>query len=743
MKITETYTKLKTRLSKVFDTTKDYDGKPPKESEKLKVAQYVSSLWDDGCKSFKNSFKATKDAKINFTSPEDFYSACAKLEAGRHYEVFPSRTAADGTIDNSWKQELVDNEIQKQIRAKKNHITANWHDIVISPNELHLNEIFDQERKITGWSGNVREWVSYAQNFGDVYVRSVLDKNENPNGVATEILCEPGSVFRTPETKSIKKIDGCWYVIHGQRVNDNWVRENYPDFDTTISDTGDVPKFLQIDKDYTQTQYANTKMFNKLEAFCDDSTIEEIPFDKAEFDQRIAQIMTDVKANVDRYTQGLEPVEVQVAPTETDNHKKFIKEYLTWLEEKTNFYEQTATEAFNNGGNLLPEDTVAIDMVAKAVEEQINMHESMKNPNPKIPDGKRMKYPNGRYIVTLNGVLAEDIPSLYNHDWRKIFHYLPNEKVPLRMDGRGDVEILWQDNKVLDTMLSRFADDGILATYRKPWLKATEKDKIEDEGYSTNPLKPGYYQDAPPFFATSQSNPEYLKGYDIYKNGIKESLAVNNVTRGESSFSGESGAHAEALINQNTIMVTGELNQNLNDFIEEIVETRIEFWKQFYVEPRAYVIDGQEKELVLAEYLRQMPVEDKDGNVTYKEIKSFQVAVRPDSNFPNRTESEINILTQLSTKTNEEGMPLVPSEMILDYIAKMFPSLGRNGKYRKDSQLLALGRQKLAEQEQEQKQQEESAQAQGKPLEDIKRKVQNKLTTQAANTITGQGESNG
>ncbi len=740
MKITETYNNLKTRLKSVFTDTDDFSGKPPKAGDP-KVANYVSLLWTDGQKAFENAFSSSKDVKnFGFTSPEDFYNACLKLEGGRHYEVYPSRTATDGTIDNSWKQELVDNEIQKQIRAKKSHITANWHDIVISPNELHLNEVFDQERKITDWSEHVREWVAYAQTFGDVYVRSILNKTENPFGIADEIICAPGSVFRTPKAKSIKKIDGCWYVVHGHEVNDNWVSENYPKFEMTASDIGQKPRFWQIDKEYKDTNYSTTKILNMVEVFCDDSSLEEIPFDQSDFDQRIGQIMADVKNNVDPYINGQPLAEISVAPKETDNHKKFIKAYLNWLEEKTGFYEKAATEAFNNGGQFLPEDRVVMDLVADAIEEQVNMHEGMKNPDPKIPDGKRKKYPFGRYIVTFDGRIAEDVPSYYEFDWRKLFHYLPNEKVPLRIDGRGDVEILWQDNKVIDTMLSRFADDALLATYRKPWLKVTEKDKIDEDGYSTNPLKPGYYQDQPPVFPTSQPNQGYLEGYRIYKTGVKEPLAINNVTRGESSFSGESGAHAEALINQNTVMVTGELNQNLNDFIERVVETRIELWKQFYTEPRAFVIDGQQVELVLAEYLRQMPVTDKDGNVTYKEIKSFQVSVRPDSNFPNRTEAEVNTLISLSKVMNEDGVPIVPSNMILDYLSARFPSLKVDGKYRKELQLIAIGKQALQQQQIAEQQAQIEAEKANKPLEDTKRKVQNFLTTQAANKITGQGQ---
>jgi len=733
MAISDTYNKLKTRVKKLF-SLEDYEDKIPKAGDD-KVANYISDLWEDGKKFFENAFAATKDTtRFGFTSPEDFYDACIKLESGRHYEVYPSRTTSglDGT-DNTWKQELIDNEIQKQIRAKKNHITAGWHDIVISPNIVGINEIFDQERKATSWSENVREWVSYAQNFGDVTVRSILDKTNDPRGVATEITCEPGSVFRTPESKSFAKKDGCWYAVHGQKVNDTWVRKNYPKFDMGKGEkSGMIPKFLQIDKNYKDSTYTHTKMLNKLEAFIDDESLEEIPFDKNEFDQRIGQIMSDVQ-------EGKKPEEIQVVAKPEDNHKKYVEAYLEWLKEKTDLYEKIATEAFNNSGNLLPEDTQLIHSVMGAIEQQVNEHEGFRSQETDLPDGKRKKYPFGRYVVTLNGILAEDNPNPYENEWRKMFHVLMNEKVPGRRDGRGDIEILWKDNQILDTMLSRFADDALLATHKKPWLHVTEKATIDKDGYSTNPLKIGYYSKSAPTFPTGQANTQYLECYKIVKNGTKESLSINQVTRGESSFSGESGSHAEALLNQNVVQVAGELNQNLNDFIEDVVECRIEFWKKFYTEPRIYIIDGQQVELVLAEHLRQTPVEE-NGQIAYKDVGAIEVAVRPDSNFPNKDDAEINILAKLSSIPNEDGVPIIPPRMILDYIAKKFPSLSSNGKYRQDSKIMALGKQAMAQQQAEAEKQAEIQKKQGEPLDAVKRKVQNRITTAAAQQITGQDQ---
>lgn len=751
MKFSETYSKIKSKFKKVFDATDDFTDSPPKEGDDG-VARYVNSLWEDGLKAYKNSFSSTKEGeRFGYTDPEEFFRACSKLESGDHFNVYPHRTTAgiDGA-DNSWKQELIDNEIQKQIRAKRQHITANWHDVVISPNIVGINEIFDQERKATGWSKKVREWVAYAQIYGGVIVRSILDKSENPIGVATEITCKPCSVLRTPESTSFKKIDGCTYVVHGQRVNDAWVRKNYPDFDIKSSDSSSTPLFMQIDADYKDASYANTKMFNKLEAFLDDESLEEIPFEKEEFEKRISGLMSYANETVElemkelslqlqgELSQEIQKPENTIVPQKEDNHKRYIKEYLDWLKEKTDFYQKIADETFNNGGNLLPEETRLMNAVVQVVYEQINMHEALRSEPTDIPDGKRKKYPFGRQIITLNGMLAEDTPNKYNNNWRKMFHELKNEDVPCRMDGRGDVEILWQDNKILDTMLSRFADDALLATHKKPWMRVSEKANLETNPYSTNPLAVGFYSDQPPTFPSGSTNNQYLDCYQMVKGGSKELLSINQVTRGESSFKGESGTHAEALLNQNAIMVTGELNQNLNDFLEDIIECRIEFWKQFYTEERPYLIDGKQVMLVLADKLRQIEVEE-NGQTVYKEIGAIEISIRPDSNFPNRDEAEINELIKLSGLKDESGMPLVPSGMLLDRIAKKYPSLGVNGKYRKESELMLLGKQALEQQQMMAQQQQMQAQQEGRGIEAVKRKVQNKLTSQAAQQIIERG----
>jgi hypothetical protein len=146
--------------------------------------------------------------------------------------------------------------------------------------------------------------------------------------------------------------------------------------------------------------------------------------------------------------------------------------------------------------------------------------------------------------------------------------------------------------------------------------------------------------------------------------------------------------------------------------------------------------------LILAEHLRQMPVEDKDGNVVYKEIGRIEVAVSPDSNFPNKDSATVNALAKLSSMVDETGAPIIPSTMLVDAVSKMYPGLAVGGKYRRDLELIKIGKQALMQQQQAQEQNAIAQEKQTKPIEDVQRKITNALTSAAAEKILNKKEGN-
>jgi len=675
----------------------------PEKGDEL-VGVYIGSLWEDGKNYYENAFADSKSIRLLQRNPQEFIKACKELENGNDWEVWGHRNANDG------EQELTDGLIGDQIRTRNSFLNGNWHDVIIAPNIKGINEIFDQERKATDWGKNMRKATKSMQMFGGVWLESCLDRTENPEGLARENVLRPLSFYLTPEARSIDKRDGNWYAVHSEQVNGQYVKETYPRINLQVlASTAQTarPSFIGSQ---TLKNYTHTRMYNKIRCYFDDPTLEEIPFSQEEFDIRIADII-----------QGAD-----VQPTKDDNHKKYITSYIDFLEEREKFYNGLIEQKQDTSV-----DTENLAMLFDVIEEQIALHQQAQEDAQKnvpeeerIPAGKRKKYPFGRYVVTINDEVAEDKPNPYQFEWRRLFHYIANEEVPERVDGRGDVEILMPTAKISDTMLSRFADMGLQAT-PKPWFHETERKNFIKDGYNNNPLKPGFYTDRAPVYPSPNNTAanSFLQAYQINQGSSVRKLGVNDITYGDAPSSVTSGDQADTLLDQNSVVIKGEANQNISDAVEDMVETRLMIWKTFYTNPRPYFIGGKIEMITLSEHLMMVET-GTDGQATYKEIPAIQVTVRPDSNFPYRWESQMATLTKFADMTYPDETPLIPKQIFLDMLAEKFPVL-KNQEYQLQSQAMQIGMQVM---------QQQQAQAQEKQdvLAHAEAQAQKKLSTNLA-----------
>jgi hypothetical protein len=700
-------------------------GKIPKKNSD-EVADYVRSIYDDGLKYYEFAFAQSKPVRWIKTSPKEFLRDCARLENSDDYMVFGWRDKAAG------QTEWVDGELQDQIRARNAFLNANWHDVTIQPNLKGINEIFDRERKLTNWGANVRMWTRYMQVFGDVWVRSYLDKSKDPYGRATEKILRPLSFVWTPECLTINKEDGCWYAVHAERVSGQWIKDNYPDLvlDSTASDMKKSPALIGIQDDTTQT-YSKTHYYDKYEAFLDDPAFEEIPFDQNEFDERIADVV-DFAPDA----QGQLNPKKEVFPNkEEDNHKKWIAAYQDWLEERAKFYQKQ-----EDAGNLTEQGAAYINRISQAVEEQIQLHEDAQAQTnapeeEKLPKGKRVKYPFGRHIVKIGNTIATDEPNPYDFEWRILFHNIANEKIPERIDGRSDVEILRNTEEHLSGMMSHQADDELRHGHRQAWMPASEKAEYEKNNANNDPDQPRWYQTTPPQFPNGQGTNQAAEIYRTLKENAPNKLGVSAISHGEAPTKNASGDMVERLIEQNTVTITGEANQNLNDAIEDIVETRMMIWKKFYTNTRYYMIEGKTVGLVLSDYLSYEETKDAQGQSVKKEIPALIVTVRPNSNFPNKWESDLNLFIQLLGKVDQTtGMPLIPFTMVQDLLGERYVGLAEGGRYRQDSQALGVGRQVIAQQQQAA---QEKQKQQGMLIDAVHKKQVNQMAEAATQPSNG------
>ena len=582
-----------------------------------------------------------------------------------HWDVWGHRNQLSGT---EWQAELVDNETSNQIRVRKSYMTANFHDVTISPNIAYINNIFEQERKATDWGKNIIMGLHKSLVEGTVIYKSILDKTEDPDGRASEIVCDNASCFPSPYATSLKKNEGCWYFIYATMQTRQHVKEAYPDLDMDKVDAATSQRIQEVSLTVGEeefTQLAHTKLVDVLECWMDDDTLENIPY-------------KDVEASKEH-----EAVEEGVTPPVYDdqNHKEHIKSHMGYL----NSLSDGITEESGEDEQRLAQ--------AKAALMMSHIEQHMKTENYLgMPKGKKKKYPFGRKMVVCGGVLAEDEENKFGVDWRKLFHRSVAEEIPESFWGRGMVEILWNTQKTLDTMVSRISDTAITTSMPMPWLSIDDKSHVEKHNTTNDPTKIHYYMKQPPVFPSGSAPKENYSLYEFFKSDAQKQQGVNDVTYGGQLKGEPSGKTINMLLRQNTVLVTGEANTNLADTIEEIVETRLQIWKQFYTEPRWYFINGEMQAITLSEELKyQKKKNPQTGEMEKKPIPMFQITVKPNSNFPNQWEIDFGFMLQLAQTPMPDGTPLVDREALVDMLAAKYPQFGRNGIYYQMAQATGIG----------------------------------------------------
>jgi len=443
MFITDTYQKLRDLMSDLFGLAEKAATPIPDPKKPDEVADFVRNLFDEGLDFERDHFQDTKDLRpqaqatgIAVNTPDTFRKACDLLEASNDHQVWGQR---NNTPKTAWKQERVDGLIDRQMRTRRRYIAGNYHDISILPNIQHIGEILDQERDAIGWGSFIKKCVATAQKYGTATARVLLDTGEDIDHV-TPIICEAGSVSRTPHSTSYLMRDGCWYAVHGTMLNDKQVETQYTGIDMT-----ELKSATNLYEKYThkieKREYNHTKLYPKLECFFDDPGIEESPLTPDE--------QAELESENEILMQG-KPVEARA----DQNHKKHIALKTDGL--------QKVVGKMPDEGELQAEDDEFSQRVAQAYSDNIQAHLAFISDEDLSSQGLRRKYPFGRYVCTVGGKVVQDGPNPYRVAWRKLFRDVKNEEVVGRIDGKGDPEILWNDAKTADISLSRI-DDLILS----------------------------------------------------------------------------------------------------------------------------------------------------------------------------------------------------------------------------------------------------------------------------------------
>jgi hypothetical protein len=620
------------------------------------VGDFVEALAKESDRFISKHFIETAKLRMNQGNVDKFYENCLNLESGNHWEVWGRRNTSAG---DEWKQERIDNEIGNQIRVRNVHLTSNWHDILVSPNIQHISEIINQEREKNDWGNFIQKITKSAQVFGEGNGMIYIDYETNPQGVVRPVFVEPRQLKRTPYSSSFRLSDGCWYVIHASMVNDKYVNKEFPNVDLSDLKSAGRDFISSVTRKLNEydKSYDHTRIYPRYICFLDCPELEKIEYPEEEQ----GKIVEENKSILD----GL-----PVKANENDDHVSHLRSHI---------------EAMDNAVSLEPETDEELAMqltISEAIMEHIQEHIDLATED-EVPVGYKKKYPYGRMIVTIGGKVVKDIPNPYQIDWRKLFVTLKNEDVLGRIDGRGDVENLWNDNKTIDTMLSRVDDMSLSVSFPKKYRHISDKKIVLTDGESNDPLRTEYYTQTPPVFRQGIVPNEPFSIYRIINEKIQNRLGVTEIAYGKAPTADSSAKLVDTLASFSQVLIAGELNQNLNQMVKDVIETFLELYKKFYTEPRQYFINGKLQKINVSEILTKQEIVNENGQVEVQEIEKFEVYVKPYSNFANRWESDLVFFFSLMDKRRPDGSPLIPIDAVYDLLSERYPAFGKNGEYRK------------------------------------------------------------
>ncbi len=631
----------------------------PSGKDKEEIVKYVRALYDDSLRWRKLSFKKRfKD----YTDPVEFWRQCRKLRNNLHWDVWGHR--------GEDLHEVIEPIIADQLRVRKTYLTSNYHDVVVNPNVKNIDQIIRQERDDTDWGEFIDKAVDTCLTDGTVIAKEILDKSKDEFGISRSVVCRTESILPAPESTSLSPLDGCWYLIDATAQNLHQIVQEFKDLDVSKLKAMTKADQDRYKFDADRAVYDKTQFVEVLTAYIDDNRLEPIPFDEEEFQNRIAMIH-----------QGIEP-----PVTQKDNHKEFITRYLNWLE----------TDVVSQMDNASPEDEEFINNVVELTMMIVNEHSEYHQKNP---TAKRKKYPNGRRIVIVGDQVAEDGDNPIGVPWRDTYFVLPMERVPDSVWGRGIPEIMWEENYHTDLMESRIADMSVTASMPEKWMNITDKEVLAQNGveYNNNPREIKYYSTSPPTFTQGRSVQEFVQILNLKLESLQKKIGVNETSLGGSPSAHASGDLVELLLRQSMTLISGDVNKNLNEFVNKIMETKLAVYKNFYTVPKYYMINGIPTALRVSDLLTKMRVIDESGKEVEKDIPIIQIRVRPNSNFPNQWENDIAFAIQTANTMTADGSPLAPKEWVMSIFAQRYPEFAPGGKYYTISEATKIGLQVMKE----------------------------------------------
>lgn len=220
----------------------------------------------------------------------------------------------------------------------------------------------------------------------------------------------------------------------------------------------------------------------------------------------------------------------------------------------------------------------------ECVEEKIITKDDLTGLD-KIAYQEKLKYPNGRKLITANGVLLEDTQNPYES---KKFPYarLVDHIMPREFWGIGEVEQLRSPQEIINKLVS-YVMDVLILTGNPVWLvdnnSGVEVDNLTNQPGLKIEKNPGTVVER---VEGVQLQPYVLQVLSTFIDNIRQSLgSTGDVSQGVAPTPNASGYAIEQLQEAAQTKIRGKA-RNVEVFLKEVGDLMVDRILQFYTAPR-------------------------------------------------------------------------------------------------------------------------------------------------------------
>lgn len=258
---------------------------------------------------------------------------------------------------------------------------------------------------------------------------------------------------------------------------------------------------------------------------------------------------------------------------------------------------------------------------------------------------KKLKYPNGRKIVVVNGVLCEDGPMEYD-DKKFPFIRLTNYILPREFWGMSEVEQLESPQKIFNKLLS-FSLDVLTLMGNPIWVVDNTSGIDTDNLFN----RPGLIVEKEPGSEVRREEGVHLQPYvlqliDRLKTWFDDISGSNDVSRGVRPEGITAASAIEALQDAAQTRLR-QKSRNIDAFMQDFGQMYLSRVFQYYTVPRVFRITDNEN---ATKYFK-FHVEVNEAGVKTARVRSYdqgidgQYYLGPEKQFEIRQKFDVKIST--------------------------------------------------------------------------------------------------